>query len=168
MEYIFPISNILERQIFSEIVRLSRLHKMKLNFFFRDKEDEKLNNVSISEFNMHLVTLIQTLTHFFSVNSCSCLCRGGCTCSLMLCFLHTGVDLESPKAREPLFYCCTGRGGWWKPLPPTSCWVEHTDVPARAHASTGSHCLIVLNCPDQPHLGFPPRTPSPCSSNGSV
>lgn len=60
---------------------------------------------------MHLVTLIQTLTHFFSVILCSCLCRGGCMCSLMLCLLHTRVDLESPKAGEPLFYCCAGSGG---------------------------------------------------------
>jgi len=34
-------------RFFPEIVQLSGLHEMKLNFFFRDKEAEKLNKMSI-------------------------------------------------------------------------------------------------------------------------
>lgn len=70
----FLISSIFERQIFPEIVQLSSLHEMKLNFFSRNEEHGKLNKLSVGECYMHLITLIQMFTHFFTV--CSSWWRG--------------------------------------------------------------------------------------------
>ena len=66
----FQFLAFLKGRFFPEIVRLSGRHEMKLNFFFRDKELEKLNKMSVWECCMHLFTLIQMLTHFFTVCSC--------------------------------------------------------------------------------------------------
>lgn len=65
LRFIYAAQNIffqflafLKGRFFPEIVQLSGLHEMKLNFFFRDKEPENLTKMSAWECYMHLLTLI--------------------------------------------------------------------------------------------------------------